>query len=359
MDRLESSQLAYAWHRLLRVIGHASSITDPDVHLAAIVRMLVDLWLQPGPVTLGSLPLALCLSCLLQKGISRLADELTRIEQLPRVKWEQVLGALNSAPTRDNSIFAAVTNGGSADNDAIVKEVTGGSAQPRSPPDVNTILRLLGPWLFDACLTRKARFDAGRSEALRCLGKLLCQVSGGRSKRVNWAYGIRSLMALQTALLDDDERISASAVFNWSKVFGLYGNHTLRGAGVITGSFHKAVERIFRYDPSHHLCRWHSSSGCCTASDYRTDASHASYLVLQSGRAPRSDDVAESKGDRQRAPRRRPVLLARRALDRWDPSRAAPSRCDRSVQLAAHAPRPPSCTSIASKRIEWTCLRSR
>lgn len=36
--RLEDSLLAYAWHRLLRVIGHASSITDPDVYLAAIVR---------------------------------------------------------------------------------------------------------------------------------------------------------------------------------------------------------------------------------------------------------------------------------------------------------------------------------
>lgn len=179
-----------------------------------------------------------------QKGISRLADEFTRTEQLPQVKWEQVLGALNSTLARDNSIFAPVTNG-TTEHDAIVKEVTLGS-QPRSPPDVNTILRLLGPWLFDACLARKPRFDAGRSEALRCLGKLLCQVTGGRSKRISWAYGIRSLMALQTALLDDDERISASAVFNWSKVFGLYGNHTLRGAGVLTGPFHKAIERIFR-----------------------------------------------------------------------------------------------------------------
>uniref|UniRef100_K3X8P3 Rap-GAP domain-containing protein n=1 Tax=Globisporangium ultimum (strain ATCC 200006 / CBS 805.95 / DAOM BR144) TaxID=431595 RepID=K3X8P3_GLOUD len=211
---LENSLVAYAWHRLLRVIGHPSSIIDQDVYLAAI------------------------------KGISRLADEFTRVEQLPTVKWEQVLGALNSAPSRDNSIFAAVPHG-SAEQDALAKDIAS-SHQPRSPPDVNTILRLLGPWLFDACLTRKPRYDAGRSEAIRCLGKLLCQVSGGRSKRVNWAYGIRSLMALQNALLDDDERISASAVYNWSKVFGLYGNHTLRGAGVITGSFHKAVERIFR-----------------------------------------------------------------------------------------------------------------
>lgn len=199
----------------------------------------------------------------MQKGISRLADEFTRIEQMPKVKWEQVLSALNSAPTRDNSIFANVTNGGT-DHDAIVKEVANGLPHPRSPPDVNTVLRLLGPWLFDACLTRKPRFDAGRSEALRCLGKLLCHVSGGRSKKISWAYGIRSLMALQNALLDDDERISASAVFNWSKVFGLYGNHTLRGAGVITGSFHKAVERIFRYVMGNLLAAQHAiDSHCC------------------------------------------------------------------------------------------------
>lgn len=79
----------------------------------------------------------------------------------------------------------------------------------------------------------------------------MCQFSGGRTKRIQWSYGIRSLIALQTALLDDDERINAAAVFNWSQVFGLYGNHTLRGAGVVAGSFHKAIERIFRYS---YLC---------------------------------------------------------------------------------------------------------
>jgi hypothetical protein len=35
--RLENSLVAYAWHRLLRVIGHPSSIIDQDVYLAAIV----------------------------------------------------------------------------------------------------------------------------------------------------------------------------------------------------------------------------------------------------------------------------------------------------------------------------------
>lgn len=179
-------------------------------------------------------------------------DELSRVEQMPRVKWEQVLGALNSEPSRDGSIFQAITNGDEYDRDlrdVIIKgDKSTTAVQSRAPPDVNTILRLVGPWLFDACLTRKPRFAAGRSEALRCLGKLLCHFSTGRAKRINWAYGIRSLMALQNALLDDDDRIAASAIFNWSKIFSVYGNHTLRGAGVMTGPFHKAVERMFRYD---------------------------------------------------------------------------------------------------------------
>ncbi|CEG45431.1 rap ran gtpase-activating protein [Plasmopara halstedii] len=214
---LESPMLAYAWYRLLRVIGHPSAIFDPDVYLAAV------------------------------KGVSRLADEFACIEKLPRVQWEHVLGALNQAPNRNSPVFKGVHNG---DNDASKDLSTATLSripdQPRAPPDVNTILRLLGPWLFDACLTRKPRFAAGRSEALRCLGKLLCHYSHGRSKRVHWAYSVRSLMALQNALLDDDERIAASAVYSWSKVFCLFGSQTLRGAGVVAGPFHKAIERVFR-----------------------------------------------------------------------------------------------------------------
>ncbi|GMF09631.1 unnamed protein product [Phytophthora lilii] len=213
---LESPMLAYAWYRLLRVIGHPSAIFDPDVYLAAV------------------------------KGVSRLADEFARVQKIPRVQWEHVLGALNQAPNRDSPVFQGVQNSDNDGDELSTATPPTTTEQPRAPPDVNTILRLLGPWLFDACLTRKPRFAAGRSEALRCLGKLMCHFSNGRSKRVNWAYSVRSLMALQNALLDDDERIAASAVYNWSNVFGLYGNHTLRGAGVVAGPFHKAVERVFR-----------------------------------------------------------------------------------------------------------------
>ncbi|KUF99001.1 hypothetical protein AM588_10010749 [Phytophthora nicotianae] len=231
---LENPMLAYAWYRLLRVIGHPSAIFDPDVYLAAV------------------------------KGVSRLADEFARIEKVPRVQWEHVLGALNQTPNRDSPVFQGVQNGDADGSEDLSTATPTTTEQPRAPPDVNTILRLLGPWLFDACLTRKPRFAAGRSEALRCLGKLLCHYSNGRSKRVNWAYSVRSLMALQNALLDDDERIAASAVYNWSNVFSLYGNHTLRGAGVVAGPFHKAVERVFRAAE-----RKDSSSSSSTKADGR------------------------------------------------------------------------------------------
>ncbi|ETL31956.1 hypothetical protein F441_15770 [Phytophthora nicotianae CJ01A1] len=231
---LENPMLAYAWYRLLRVIGHPSAIFDPDVYLAAV------------------------------KGVSRLVDEFARIEKVPRVQWEHVLGALNQTPNRDSPVFQGVQNGDADGSEDLSTATPTTTEQPRAPPDVNTILRLLGPWLFDACLTRKPRFAAGRSEALRCLGKLLCHYSNGRSKRVNWAYSVRSLMALQNALLDDDERIAASAVYNWSNVFSLYGNHTLRGAGVVAGPFHKAVERVFRAAE-----RKDSSSSSSTKADGR------------------------------------------------------------------------------------------
>jgi hypothetical protein len=187
---------------------------------------------------------------LMQKGISRLADEFTKIEQIPVVQWDQVLGALNSAignreadgpGTKAIQPKAANSNGST-------------SRRSRSPPDVNTILRLLGPWLFDACLSRSQRYAPCRSEALRCLGKVITGFSSGRAKRIHWAYAIRSLMALQTALVESDDRIVASAVFNWSRVFGSYGNHTLRGVAVIAGSFHRGADRILRYVTELHGC---------------------------------------------------------------------------------------------------------
>ncbi|RHY71901.1 hypothetical protein DYB38_004290 [Aphanomyces astaci] len=136
---LASPLLAYAWYRVMRVIGHPSLFVDPDVYLAAIVR---------------------CLRCCAP----------------------QVLSLAKPAST---------------------------PAPPKPPqlPDVNTILRILGPWLFDASLNRTAapRFALCRAEAIRCLGGLLCRHGIGRTKQVSWPFTIRALMAIQKALLDTDE----------------------------------------------------------------------------------------------------------------------------------------------------------
>ncbi|RQM30581.1 hypothetical protein B5M09_008228 [Aphanomyces astaci] len=177
---LASPLLAYAWYRVMRVIGHPSLFVDPDVYLAAIVR---------------------CLRC------------------------SQVFSLAKPAST---------------------------PAPPKPPqlPDVNTILRILGPWLFDASLNRTAapRFALCRAEAIRCLGGLLCRHGIGRTKQVSWPFTIRALMAIQKALLDTDEVVVvAAAVVSCSRIFGTHGTHTLRGVGVLAGSFHYAIDHILRY----------------------------------------------------------------------------------------------------------------
>ncbi|RHZ23174.1 hypothetical protein DYB31_005214 [Aphanomyces astaci] len=179
---LASPLLAYAWYRVMRVIGHPSLFVDPDVYLAAIVR---------------------CLRCCAP----------------------QVLSLAKPAST---------------------------PAPPKPPqlPDVNTILRILGPWLFDASLNRTAapRFALCRAEAIRCLGGLLCRHGIGRTKQVSWPFTIRALMAIQKALLDTDEVVVvAAAVVSCSRIFGTHGTHTLRGVGVLAGSFHYAIDHILRF----------------------------------------------------------------------------------------------------------------
>ncbi|EQC33062.1 hypothetical protein SDRG_09581 [Saprolegnia diclina VS20] len=173
---LESALLAYAWYRIMRVIGHPSLFVDPDVYLVAI------------------------------SGIRRLANVLT-----------------------------------------YVAPATSDEKQPQLP-DVNTVLRILGPWLFDASLNRTGlpRFALCRAEAVRCLGDLLSQHGGGRTKQVTWPFTIRALMAIQKALLEDDDVLVASAVASCSRIFGTHGTHTLRGVGVLAGSFHHAIDRIFK-----------------------------------------------------------------------------------------------------------------
>ncbi|KAF0721188.1 hypothetical protein AaE_010137, partial [Aphanomyces astaci] len=55
-------------------------------------------------------------------------------------------------------------------------------------------------------------------------------------------------MAIQKALLDTDEVVVvAAAVVSCSRIFGTHGTHTLRGVGVLAGSFHYAIDHILRF----------------------------------------------------------------------------------------------------------------
>ncbi|KAF0690210.1 Aste57867_18401 [Aphanomyces stellatus] len=174
---LDGPLLAYAWYRVLRVIGHPSLFVDPEVYLAAIT------------------------------GVHQLAQVLS-----------------DAAPATDHV--------------ACVPQL----------PDVNTILRILGPWLFDAALNRthSQRFALCRAEAIRCLGGLLCHHGIGRTKQISWPFTIRALIAIQMALLEDDEVLVAAAVVSCARIFGTHGTHTLRGVGVLAGSFHHAIDHVLR-----------------------------------------------------------------------------------------------------------------
>ncbi|CAK4959894.1 unnamed protein product [Aphanomyces euteiches] len=184
---LDSPLLAYAWYRIMRVIGHPSLFVDPDVYLAAItgVRQLAEVLSYAKPAT------------------------------------------TSSSPTTPVATEAQL-------------------------PDVNTILRILGPWLFDASLNRThlERFALCRAEAIRCLGWLLCHHGVGRTKQISWPFTIRALIAIQKALLDEDEVLVAAAVVSCSRIFGTHGTHTLRGVGVLAGSFHHAIDHVLRLSVS-------------------------------------------------------------------------------------------------------------
>ncbi|RHY35255.1 hypothetical protein DYB32_000265 [Aphanomyces invadans] len=214
---LASPFLAYAWYRVMRVIGHPSLFVDPDVYLAAIT------------------------------GVHHLAQVLS-----------------------------------------FAKPAAATGTTPRQPqlPDVNTILRILGPWLFDASLNRAqmTRFALCRAEAIRCLGGLLCGHGIGRTKQVTWPFTIRALMAIQKALLDTDEVVVAAAVVSCSRIFGTHGTHTLRGVGVLAGTFHHAIDHILRYMRITQVDGW------------LTDMNNTSLTVNKAGSTPaRKDGLADKR----------------------------------------------------------------
>lgn len=118
----------------------------------------------------------------------------------------------------------------------------------RSPPDINAILRIVGPWLFDAGLNDAPDYIAGRSQAIRVLGKLICQPAGGYSngKKILQPHAIRFLCVVFEALEQNiSERVTVAALFGCVNFFSINSASTLPANELLAGMFHRAIKQAF------------------------------------------------------------------------------------------------------------------
>jgi len=77
------------------------------------------------------------------------------------------------------------------------------SAAPSSAaPSVNALLRLVGPWFFDAALSRTEGLERGRATALGTLCRVVARASNSVSEPPYWAHISRLFLALKRGLED-------------------------------------------------------------------------------------------------------------------------------------------------------------
>ena len=115
-----------------------------------------------------------------------------------------------------------------------------------SEPDANAILRLLGPWLFDATLNRNAEYSNGKAHAIRCLAHIICEKNGGNSKRILDPHVARFLQTVIRSLHEkESDRVVAAVLYSGYGIFGINGVCTFRGNGMLVGHFMHAIGRIY------------------------------------------------------------------------------------------------------------------
>ena len=172
--------------------------------------------------------------------------------------WERVRDALSSASstngktgmqesTADLSDISYSASNLFAVRDEEAPQCPQYRAGQRSVPDTNSILRILGPWLFDAALNRPSEFILGQASALSYLGRLLCDHGGGNSKTLALPHVNRFLQAIKRALSSSSqERAIAAVIYSCTGIFGSNGVFTFPGNGILVFYFHRAVARILR-----------------------------------------------------------------------------------------------------------------
>lgn len=107
------------------------------------------------------------------------------------------------------------------------------------PPGRNDVLRLLGPWLFEAAFNTVEAFAGGRAAALACLGRVL--TSRGRRGPAFHAAHLARFYAIVEAALGSPDPLAAGAVM--SSAARLFGAG-LEGARMLAPAFVEAARRV-------------------------------------------------------------------------------------------------------------------
>jgi hypothetical protein len=90
-----------------------------------------------------------------------------------------------------------------------------------TPPSVNTVLEIAGPWLFDAALHKRDGYESGRARAIQTIGDIFCSpCRSGRGVDIMPSYSTRYIMAIEKAMEDEDPEAIAAILASSKLVLG-------------------------------------------------------------------------------------------------------------------------------------------
>jgi hypothetical protein len=203
--RLRAELIAYAWHRTLHAVGNPNRLANPDLHLTAVNGLadLAEEFLLVGAVGFygsdGGARGAPNTPKNRGKGGARdLAHAMMAGASLRKIKDKQQRTEDEKKKQRTLRLsFKKVDKQGGSNGNAVDVRAgaeAGGEGsghatqagngrrrwlrEPASgappPPSGNSILAILGPWLFEAALKDASGFERGRAAAIGVLCRIFC-----------------------------------------------------------------------------------------------------------------------------------------------------------------------------------------
>ena len=114
-----------------------------------------------------------------------------------------------------------------------------------SPPSINTILDIFGPWLFDAALHTTFGYESGRALAIATIGNIFCTpCRSGRGVSILEAYSTRYIVAIEKALTDEDPEAIAAVLESSKFVLGC----NFPGVQLLVKAVNKAITTVLEQD---------------------------------------------------------------------------------------------------------------